>query len=551
MKDFLLLKFLDLFQGLFEKSQIDYKAMRTIIQFKLLMDSRNSTNLAYTKFGKNRSNSRRGKKEKNKSIYLLIGYFLMGFVFSFIISMPLKLTVIIGLLTTLFFLFVGTLIISNYSTILLNTRDKNNILTKPITNKTLATARLIHLIYYIGLLSIAFMLVPIIAIGIKFSYIAALTLFIEILFLDIFIIAIVTILYAIILRYFDGEKLKDVVNIVQIVLGIVMFLFTQVAYDFTGYLVKLNELKFHWWNLIIPSFWFQAPFNLLEGNREFQYIIGTILAIIIPIGLSTLCKVLMPSFEKNIQKLDSVSRGKIKKEKGIKAILDRLICRNREEKAFFDFGLEMIKNERELKLKLYPLIGKSLLLPIVFIFIFGQHQSISQIRSSNWMFLIFYFATTFLVSYIYFVRYSANYKASWIYFVTPIEEKRNCYNGVLKAYMIRLICPSLLFLSIVMIGIFGIRIIPELIGYLLITIALIPISYKIQFNDALPFTVAFSDKKMGNGIARIGIMILLVIIAAIEFSIDSFLPFGAIIFMVLAFIFTIFSWKFLFKKRII
>ncbi len=322
MKEFLLLKLLDNFEGAFTKSGVEYNILRDIIQLKLTMDSRRVTNSALTSFNSKKRNSTMGnRKRRNKSTMLILGYLLVGFFISFLFATPVNLNVTVSLITALFLVFIGTLIISNYSTILLDTKDKNIILSRPVDSKTLSTARMIHLIYYLGMVSVALMIFPMICAGIKFSPIVSLILFVEILFLDILIIGIVTILYATILKFFDGEKLKDIINITQIILGILMFLFTQIPSYFSNYISELNKIKLHSWYIIIPSFWFESPFHLIYKDYNIIYVIGTILAIIVPIFVYSLCKILMPSFERNLGKLDSVSSEKKVKNIKVKDLL--------------------------------------------------------------------------------------------------------------------------------------------------------------------------------------------------------------------------------------
>ncbi|WP_052356794.1 hypothetical protein [Faecalimicrobium dakarense] len=46
MKEFFILKILDLFKGIYQKSGVNYKIMRLIVQSKLVMDGRRGQNVA-------------------------------------------------------------------------------------------------------------------------------------------------------------------------------------------------------------------------------------------------------------------------------------------------------------------------------------------------------------------------------------------------------------------------------------------------------------------------------------------------------------------------
>ena len=70
MKDYKILKFLDIFKGLFEKMDIDYESMRRILGMKLLLDSRRVSSVL--------TNNKQPKKDGNNFILSLGMYLLMG-----------------------------------------------------------------------------------------------------------------------------------------------------------------------------------------------------------------------------------------------------------------------------------------------------------------------------------------------------------------------------------------------------------------------------------------------------------------------------------------
>lgn len=549
MRDFKLLKFLDLFKNLFYKMGIDYPIMRRIIALKLLMDTRRSSNKVLGGLYANRRRNKdfsQIKKDSNKSNKMMLVYFIVGLLYLFVFALPISLSFTMMIIITFFLIFIGTMIISDFSTVLLDTRDKNIILSKPVDNKTLSFARIIHIIYYLGFMSLMMILPSVIATAIKFSIIGAIILLIEIIFLDIFIISLTALLYCFVLRFFDGEKLKDVINGIQIVLGMLMFLCSQFMYEAGNFILRFKNTPFHIWNLFIPSFWFGAPFNLLEGNFGKEYIIGTVLAVVIPLVAIFIYIKLMPSFEKNLQKLNT-SKGKKKEKTKAKNLFRNIICKNDEERAFYTFSFKMLKNERELKLKLYPMLGRAIITPIVFLVIFIQGQSFAAIRNGYYYF-VFYFGTMSIVSCIYMIRYSNNYKASWIYFVAPVKNKRNAYNGALKAFTAKIVSISLIISAIIMLVLFGVRIWSQIISMIFITLSIVPISYKLGEGTPLPFTLSYADRSRGNGGRGFFIIGILLALVAVQFLFIYFIPFGSYIYMILSIVFCIGTWKTTFKE---
>ena len=148
MKEYSILKFLDLFKAIFKRIGIDYSAMRKIIQVKLLLDSRRVSTVM-------QGNSNQKDQDKNNFYKSLIMYFFIGFImipFIFIGDNYLfQMTIIFGL----FIFFMMTTLISDFSSVLLDLRDKEIILSKPINSRTLNMAKIIHITIYTSMITFA------------------------------------------------------------------------------------------------------------------------------------------------------------------------------------------------------------------------------------------------------------------------------------------------------------------------------------------------------------------------------------------------------------
>ena len=150
MKDFKILLLLDRLRWLFVKLGIDYPIMRKILQVKLLMDSRRAPAII------GQRNKKKQKRDSNQFIqslwiYLIIGCFMIIFIVfgdHFLFQMSLYFGVLMFM--------VMMSVVSDFSTVLLDTRDKGIILTKPVNSRTLGLAKAIHVTIYMFYLSIAF-----------------------------------------------------------------------------------------------------------------------------------------------------------------------------------------------------------------------------------------------------------------------------------------------------------------------------------------------------------------------------------------------------------
>ena len=141
MKDFFILKLLDNFKFIYEKIGVDYNQVRLILQSKLTIDAR--------------KNSKDDSYEKNSFYTSLIVYSILGLFSAFILRLNMDGFVRL----TIYFTFIMSVIfmafISEFSSVLLDIKDKNVLSTKGIDLKTLNIAKITHILIYITMLSLA------------------------------------------------------------------------------------------------------------------------------------------------------------------------------------------------------------------------------------------------------------------------------------------------------------------------------------------------------------------------------------------------------------
>ena len=121
---------------------------------------------------------------------------------------------------------------------------------------------------------------------------------------------------------------------------------------------------------------------------------------------------LVPAFEKNLQKLSNQSKSKLIKRRGWKEWLLSCICRSKEERAFYRFTTLMMKHERDFKLKVYPSLGFSFIIPFIFIFTTMNNRGFNQAGSKSY--LTIYFSMLIIPTVVMMLRYSGKYKGAWI-----------------------------------------------------------------------------------------------------------------------------------------
>lgn len=544
MKDFRILILLDKFKAVFERFGVDYSIMRRILQVKLAMDERRVPTVM-------KDNSSKKKSDQSNSIaksllfYGVLGIMLVPFVFSkgnYLFQM----SFLFGILMFM----MMTILISDFSSVLLDLKDKDIILSRPVNGKTLSMAKTLHITIYMFYITFSFTGPSLLISLYRQGFLFFMVFLSEIILMDLLIVALTALLYLLILKFFDGEKLKDIINYVQIILSIAL----SIGYQLIGRLFDFRDMMNinfvpRWWQSLIPSMWFGGLFELILNNNYSSHImLFSALALIIPVLSIILYIKLTSTFERNLQKLND-SSGNVKvRGKGFNYYLSGIFCRTKEEKTFFRFAADMMRSERNFKLKVYPSLGLSLILPLIFL--------LPKFKNAGWeslaqgkMYFNIYFVALIVPTILMTIGYSDKYKGAWIYNMLPFDDAGYIYKGTLKAVIINLLVPLYIFESIIFMIIFKGRIAIDLIIVFLNIILFIAICFKI-LKMPLPFSEAFGVVNQSQGLIIIPLFIAISVLAAVHYFAAG-ISYGRYIYILLSVIANLYIWKKFFDRKTI
>ena len=534
MKDFKILLLLDRLRWLFAKFDIDYPIMRKILQVKLLMDSRRAPAII---------GQRNKKKQKNDSnqfiqslwIYLIIGCFMTIFIIGghFLFQMSLYFGILMFM--------VMMSVVSDFSTVLLDTRDKGIILTKPVNSRTLGMAKAIHVTIYMFYLTIAFSGPALIVSIIKHGLLFFVLFIIQLIFVNILIVVLTALLYMFVLRFFDGEKLKDVINYFQIMLSLGMAIGYQVlvrVFEFVDLEIVFN---LSWWHYLLIPIWYGAAFEYVMNGMDPIYLPFAIFSIVVPILAIFYYLKLLPSFEHNLQKLTSEQAPKRNCTKSLLFGVGKLICQSGEERIFYRFAQKMMKNEREFKLKVYPALGMSIIIPFIILFSFLRESSLSEITANN-SYIIIYFSGLMIPTLVMMVQHSSNFKGAWIYKVTPINDLSALKTGTLKALLMNYVVPIMLFEGIIFTVLYGVRIIPDVIVVLLAFVLLAALCFHL-FTPSLPFSEPMDTVQQSQGVKIFLSFILILLLVGVHYLAIRLWDYGVYMYLIVLFFVNRLIWR--------
>ena len=478
MEDFFSLKILDLFRPLFEVFGVEYEKMRLIVSMKLTLDKR-----------KNNSS-----ENKNSLMQSVILYLVIGLVASRIIVMPIDIMTKMTVLFALIFVMLLTCFITDFSSVILDTYDRHIIGITDVKDITLNMAKIVHIIIYISIISLSISAFSILMILMAYNIGFCLLFILCMILMDFLLIMMTSVIYYLLIKIFKGEKLKDVLNLFQIFM---IFVFSIMYYFITSSLsdIQINyTFSINAYDLFIPFMWFASLFCVIfYGKIQTLYIIMAILGIIVPI-LSILIYIkLTPAFERNLDKLEQVSYNEkdSKSKKSFASKLANKICKNNEEKSFFEFIYTNLSRDREFKTRVYPTLASGIIMPLVLFFV-TYDRSISIMEylkslSTTNNFLNIYLAVILLQNCILLLKYSKEYEASFIYEVLPISKKKNIYSAEFKVIIIKLFVPVFIIIGIPYLILFKAKFIVHLLIAFVSTIFISMGTFRVN-DKSLPFS---------------------------------------------------------------
>lgn len=478
MEDFFSLKILDLFRPIFEAFGVEYEKMRLIVSMKLTLDKR-----------KNNSS-----ENKNSLMQSVILYLVIGLVASRIIVMPIDIMTKMTVLFALIFVMLLTCFITDFSSVILDTYDRHIIGITDVKDITLNMAKIVHIIIYISIISLSISAFSILMILMAYNIGFCLLFILCMILMDFLLIMMTSVIYYLLIKIFKGEKLKDVLNLFQIFMILV---FSIMYYFITSSLsdIQINyTFSINAYDLFIPFMWFASLFCVIfYGKIQTLYIIMAILGIIVPI-LSILIYIkLTPAFERNLDKLEQVSYNEkdSKSKKNFVSKLANKICKNNEEKSFFEFIYTNLSRDREFKTRVYPTLASGIIMPLVLFFVtYDRSISIMEYLKSLSMtnnFLNIYLAVILLQNCILLLKYSKEYEASFIYDVLPISKKKNIYSAEFKVIIIKLFVPVFIIIGIPYLILFKAKFIVHLLIAFVSTIFISMGTFRVN-DKSLPFS---------------------------------------------------------------
>ena len=496
----LLLGVLDGFRWLFKLLGVDYGQLHAIVALKLKTDNRRQ-HISY---------GRRNQKERgNAFLMTLVVYGIIGAVVALVLYVIPSFMLSMVLFFSYVIVVVSMTLITDFSSILLDTSDNTIILPRPVDGRTLFIARITHIMLYLGQLGIGLALVPAAAVFAKYGGIMLMG------FLVLTVLSIMTAvfltnaIYLVILQFSSEEKLKNIINYVQIGMAVGI----MGAYQILPRIMERLDIpafvfKVKWWSFLLPPIWMAASLETIELRIvDAGHMAMVMCAVVIPpLGLYLVNKYLTPVFSRKLGVIGIDVQEKTKPRSTATRFADsvsRWVTQTPAERGAFSLVFKTLGRDRKIKLKIYPAFGYIAVFGVIFIMrgkeAFGT--TLQNLPDSQYHLALLYL--TFMILQVAFheIPYSDDFKASWVYHAAPVEKPGEMLSGMIKALFVKLFIPGYVVVSILILAIWGTDKIGDILfgavnNYLmLMTLAAINVHY-------LPLAMAPDVRSQSGNVVR-------------------------------------------------
>jgi hypothetical protein len=356
-------------------------------------------------------------------------------------------------------------VIMEYSSVVVSPNDYDILAHRPVSSRTYYFAKVANLLFYVACTATALNLPAAIVVGFRFDGGAAVGFLYMIMALIACFAAaaLVVLLYSTALKLFDYQRFNRAITYVHLLatlaltFGYVLLPRMLIKEDVTVVIEKGP------WIWFAPPAWYAGGVELSVGLGDSRNLILALLAIASAVVvIHTALTMISLEYSRSIGQLTESSpeetiRKDRRKLRTRFAALGIVFCRNDEEKAGFQLMQAYMRRNGKLRLRIYPAFGLPLAVYLFGLVSGGLNDPLGPRSLENAFpvreLLGFYcvFITLFFASAI---TQSDQWKASWIFFAAPVENRVGLLIGARKLviwrYMTPFFCVLLVLLSFAM-----------------------------------------------------------------------------------------------------
>lgn len=489
-----------LFKWVFPLLKVDYAKLRSILLVKLTTDSRRTYLNIHVKPDKK---SGKPKNTFSKLLYLhLISGLFLGFLVEYINSFFLAMAV-----THFFILTMAVMsLTTHFAVVLLDTTDNIILLHRPVDSRTIFFSRIVHIFFYLFALTAALAFSPWVVGTIKFGAVFCVSFFFTLILSTFLGISLVYMLYLGIMQITKGDKFREAITFIQIVLPLVLLWFFFLK---GGGEVELEKwsVSLGTWTYFVPPAWFAGMIvSLISGEFSAPYNWYIVLSIVVPVVcLLTAVIFLAPTFNRKLARMGIASSRKTRPPSrvSLSALMSRIFTRSGKERAVFEMIWKLSSRDSKFNLNSFSLLGSYIGI-IFFILIIGPHKDIwvsfNFLPYTRKYIPLLYFSCIILVNAVSQLPFSDKYRAAWLYYALPVTRPGLILSGALKTLVAKFGFLSLI-IAVFSLVVWGAAVIDDVL-LAFVNIGLFSLLLSFIFLRCLPFSKKHAITNLSGKIIR-------------------------------------------------
>ncbi len=481
---------------------IDARALEAIVAAKLTADRRRVP----PSFGPVRNDRPRNWFAWQLAIYTFVGL-LLGVVIATHEAANAGLTV----LHSGVMMILALALLSDFSTVLLDTTDVEVLAYRPVSARTILGARLLHVIHYVSAIVLALggfgWLVWTVRDGVRGFVGFGLALIAD----ASLILGLVTLVYVLGMRLLSPARLRSFLLWSQIAATLTFLFGFQLMPRLLGVSV-LTDRGLHeaTWPWFYPPAW-AASLSRLGGIGLDRTTAMALLGVAIPTIAFALTARLSRLFRPAALS-EAVSFPRARRDSGWLERWARRLTRNPVEAAYFAWTWRLVGRDAAFKLRVYPSLIMSLIFPPLLIVLAPGSDDFSEGWSSlpgtDQHLLLLYFACLALLGCVLMLRMTDRPEAGWVHFIGPQRGPGDALVAAFKVVLLRFILPLFAVASTLVLAIWGARALGDIAMAGAATFLIAALETYI-FGRRLPFTEPASPQSSGSA-AVVGLMLMVI-----------------------------------------
>lgn len=512
MDKFLLKIIYALLKSWLYKTGADAEQMNRIVATKLIMDRRR-VNFNWKQKAQ--------KEDTNHMLRVQFMYALFGFLVGMVL-LSLPNFIFANIIFHAYILFMMSMtLITDFSSIMLDTTDTQIISPRPVNSRTLFMARLVHILIYIFQLTLALSIIPIGIIFFKMGLLVGIAAVLTLILTVLLAVFFTYLLYLFLMRVTSEQKVKEVIAYFQIFMTIFFALGYQLLPRFVNFVDLNSGFTLHWYSWLLPPVWMAMTLDAIHQQIfDSIHLMMIGLSIFIPLSFFwVLIKYLAPNFAKklaatsqdNTRLVTQVASDAKKKSKDYASIWSEWVCKNIQESAAFLATWRITARDKNFKLKAYPSL--SYIIIFIFIFAFRSGKPVSEywqeLPTTKTFLWFIYMPVVSIGGFLSIVTYSEQYMASWIYYASPLKSPGLLISGALKSLIIKFFIPLYLLLFAFSYYVWGYAIVDDFLIGLLNDVCLFFLFARFQLHF-LPFSKEPNAKEQAGRFIMVMVQLLFV-----------------------------------------